>query len=89
MLLENEVFFGGWGYDNLSGPSHRLPYFMRIFFSSTIDASVNLVRGFPGEWKKKQQKKQKTNAKSMDRSWKFQDIVSQKLEWTWLFMWLH
>ena len=58
--------------------------FMRMFFSSIIDASVNLVRGFPLRVKKK-----KKNAESMDRSWKFQDIVSQKLEWTWLFMWLH
>ena len=37
----------------LSGPSHRLPYFRRIFFSSIIDASVNLVRDFPLRLKNK------------------------------------
>ena len=42
--------------DKVTGPSHRLPYFMRIFFSSIIDASVNLVRGFPLRVKKKKTK---------------------------------
>ena len=46
-----------------------------------------LLGVFP--WERKKQTKEKTNAESMDRSWKFQDIVSQKLEGTWLFMWLH
>ena len=69
MFLENEselfecrvnVFFGGQGYDNLSGPSHRLPYFtfylpyfifylpyfMRIFFSC---ASQQQHSEFPAE----------------------------------------
>ena len=56
-----------------------------------------LLRVFPWEWKKKKtknknknkKKQKKPNAESMDRSWKFQDIVSQKLGGTWLFMWLH
>ena len=62
------------------------------YFSSIIDASVNLVRCFPLRVKKtknKKQKKTKPNAESMDRSWKFQGVVSQKLKGTWLFMWLH
>ena len=62
MFLENEselfecrvnVFFGGQGYNNLSGPPHRLPYFIfylpyfrRIFFSC---ASQQQHSEFPAE----------------------------------------
>ena len=36
---------------------------MRIFFSSIIDASVNVVKGFPLRVKKKENKKQKQKQK--------------------------
>ena len=96
------VFFGRKGYGNISGPTHRLPsrvswaglsvhkiyfyhhIFVRIFFSSVIDASINLVRSIPWEWKKIKNKKEFRN-----RSCKFEGVASQKLEETWLSMWLH
>ena len=40
------------------------------------------------ERKKKEKEKKTKNAESMDRSCKFKGVVSQKLERTWLFMWL-
>ena len=45
--------------------------------------------GFSPESEKQNKTKQnkKPNTESMDRSWKFQGAVSQKLERTWLFMW--
>ena len=108
MFLENEselcecranFFFGGKGYGNISGPTHRLPFrvswarlsvhkiyfyhhiFERIFFSSVIDALINLVRSISWEWKKKKEFR--------NRSRKFEGVASQKLEETWLSMWLH
>ena len=47
--------------------------FVRILFSSIIDASIKLVRSFPWEWNKKQKTKQthrRRNVEFMDWSWK-------------------
>ena len=55
--------------------------FVRIFFSSIIDASIKLVRSFPWEWNKKtkqnktkqnktKQTHKRRNVEFMDRSWK-------------------
>ena len=50
--------------------------FVRIFFSSIIDASIKLVRSFPWEWNKKtkqnktKQTHKRKNVEFMDRSWK-------------------
>ena len=55
--------------------------FITIFcFSPIIDASIDLVRCFP--FSPENNKK----AKSMRRSCKFEGVISQKLEGTWLFM---
>ena len=54
---------------------------------SIFDASINFMRCFPliikkKRKKKKKKKKKKKNAESMDRSYKFEGVVSHKLERT-------
>ena len=63
-------------------------------FLSTFDASINFMRCFPLIIKKKKEKKKEKkekkkrkerknkDAESMDRSCKFEGVVSQKLERT-------
>ena len=54
--------------------------FVRIFFSSIIDASIKLVRSFPWEWNKKT-KQNKTNTQTKKR-WIYGSIlkIGKKLE---------
>ena len=55
--------------------------FVRIFFSSIIDASIKLVRSFPWEWNKKNNQKQthkRRNVEFMDRSWKLEVLRNSR-----------
>ena len=76
-------------YDFMSGNVGTYIYILPCFVIialSTFDASINFMRCFPLIIEKKKEKKRKErknkDAESMDRSCKFEGVVSQKLDGT-------